>query len=125
MEDQITYQDGDIIISKTLARFGGVSYPTVGIGSVRIAAPRRGTLVFFGVVSLIVALSSITSNNPNGGVIFLFLFIGLICLAAAFSKPHTLVLRTASGDVQAHKSKDVEELETIKQAIERAVSLRG
>ena len=39
MEDQITYQDGDIIISKTLARFGGVSYPTVGIGTMNRRSP--------------------------------------------------------------------------------------
>jgi hypothetical protein len=33
-QDEIVYQSGDIIISKTLARFGGVTYPVNGIGSV-------------------------------------------------------------------------------------------
>jgi hypothetical protein len=49
-QDEIVYSAGNIVISKTLARFGGVTYPVNGIGSVYVAKPKRLGLIIAGLI---------------------------------------------------------------------------
>ena len=132
MEDEAVYKAGDVVITKTLARFGSTSYPINGIGSVSIAEnSKRGGRVFGAIICGIltfISFGSFNSADPGPGVTFGVIFTALTAMFVfgAFAGPDfSLMLRTASGDAQALKSKDGGEVQRIKDAIERAVSLRG
>jgi Family of unknown function (DUF6232) len=123
-DDEIVYNAGNIIISKTLARFGGVTYPVNGIGSVYVAKPKRIGLIIFGLIMGAVGLALLRDDKVQGGGI-VFIGIGVVLIIVAITKAHRLMLRTASGDQQAYESRSAKELLQIKAAIERAVMLRG
>jgi hypothetical protein len=123
-QDEIVYQSGDIIISKTLARFGGVTYPVNGIGSVYVMKPKRVGLFVVGIIAVIIGLALLPSKDSSVAGLVISVF-GALMLLAAWRKPHKLMLRTASGDQQAYESTSKNDLFQIKAAIERAVVLRG
>jgi hypothetical protein len=117
--DEIVYQSGSIVISKTLARFGETSYPINGIGSVFIAAPNR--LPYF-LAAIFVAVAGVWIGDQG---IWLGFAIGLLVALAAFGRMYVLILRTASGDQQAMRSCTAKSVSDVKDAIERAVIQRG
>jgi len=124
MQDEIVYNSGNIVISKTLARFGGITYPINGIGSVYVQKPDRAGLIVFGLI--LIALGLWLANDVNSRIAgFVCAGIGVLIVLAAMGKPHKLMLRTASGDQQAYESTRKRELHEIKAAIEQAVVLRG
>lgn len=107
-----------------MARFGGVSYPIAGIGSVRIKKYDSNLLIGLAVLSGLVGLGVILSNGFSIAAI-VFLGIAMLCGLAAKGKASKPMLRTASGDQQAYESRKLAELDAIKTAIEKAVMLRG
>lgn len=125
---QFLYNALGVVISPTLARFGNATYPINGIGSVRVDPPRRQGLIAGAVIIGGLGLLSISgdksteSTSALGVIMFL---VAIACLIRAFNIPYRLMLRTASGDQQAFVSKKREELEKMKQAIEKAVVQRG
>ena len=122
------YESGGVVISGTLARFGNVTYPINGIGSVRVDPPNRRGWIIAGVLLGLLGFISILGARPGEGlnpISLLMIVAGVAFLIGAFNRPHSLMLRTASGDVQAYSSTNRREIEHIKEAIERAVTSRG
>lgn len=121
--DRALYQQGDVVITATLARFGGVSYPINAIGSVFIEGPsffRHAVPVILGACVIGFAYQNL-SGWPKSAV----MAVGVIWMAATLFAPSRLMLRTASGDQQAYESQDRKMIGEIKAAIEKAVTLRG
>ncbi|WP_126281944.1 DUF6232 family protein [Roseomonas gilardii] len=122
--DEIIYRAGNVVVSKTLVQIDGTTYPVNGIGSVLVRKSDPKTLIFLAVVCAIIGLIGLTDKQGIPGSIISF------AIAAGFiywakSKPSILILRTASGDQQALKSRDKNLLQSVKLAIEQAVIARG
>jgi hypothetical protein len=122
MSEASIYHTGNILITTTLARFGKTSYPIASIGSVRVDSPdRRGAIVGC-IVAAVIALVAL-GQASGWAVLAGLVAVGL--LARVFTLPHKLMLRTASGDQQAYESTKLDDVEAVKAAIEKAVTLRG
>ncbi len=104
-------------------RAPGRSYPINGIGSVHVQRPNRRGYITLAVIVGLVALVS-TTTGPGPGTIVLWLAVAAL-IFGAITRPYVLVLKTASGDQQALKSRKLQFLHTIKHAIEEAVAQRG
>jgi hypothetical protein len=122
MEDEIVFRAGDIEITKTLARFGSTTYPINGIGSVHI---EKGNLLGPIAVSAVLLFFGLAEGWPKETWQWVCAALGVLIGLAAFNWPAKLMLRTASGDQQALESVDMAHLQTVKNAIERAVTMRG
>src|SRR6187200_1648867 len=122
MSDDAIYTAGDILITTTLARFGKTSYPIASIGSVRVDRPDRTGLIVGCIVAVVIGLIALAQASGWG---VLALIVGAALLVRAFAIPHKLMLRTASGDQQAFESTKLDDVEAVKAAIEKAVTLRG
>jgi hypothetical protein len=122
----VIYSNGDVMVSSSLVKIAGVSYPVNGIGSVLVSDGELGPLrIFFGILTtgfgLYVFLPGIRSEyNP-----LLLMTVGLGMVAWGWKKPNALVLRTASGDRSVLVSRDFDMLHKVKAAIEAAVVHRG
>jgi Family of unknown function (DUF6232) len=124
MDDDIIFSQGDVIVTKALVRIGGVSYPVNGIGSVLVQKPKPSVLFFIsGILVAVPGVAVLFGEGNFSGLIAVGL--GAICMYLAFSKPSTLVLRTASGDQNVLQNKDTELLQKVKKAVETAVVRRG
>ena len=124
MDDEAVYQSADVTITRTMARFGDTSYPIGGIGSIRIEQKANETMAGWGVLLVLIGIALLAWSGSLAAAAFT-LVLGIVLIVAAFKQPHTLMLRTASGDFQAYEARDVEQLNKIKSALERAVQLRG
>jgi hypothetical protein len=123
MVEQPIYYNGAVLITQTLAQFGSVTYPIDGIGSVRVEDPKRGGKIVAGIFLCLFGGIVLIGGKPGDSIdpISLgLLIIGWTVLVVAFGMPYRLIIRTASGDVQAYESSKQAELDGIKQAIERA-----
>jgi Family of unknown function (DUF6232) len=125
MNEEAIFSQGDFNFTKTLVRIGATSYPVNGIGSV-LVKPReiQWKALAAAVVAALIGFSAVGSKDGAA--------IGLVALAVAaalaffaFSRPDTLVLRTASGDQDALASRDKDLMNKVKAAIEVAVAKRG
>lgn len=119
----IIFNTGSVSVSKTLVRVEGTSYPVNGIGSVFVEKPNIVGTYLLAIVFGSTSFACITANN--GGGTLLSLIAAVAFLAVALTRPSILVLRTASGDQKALRSRDQNELLTVKRAIEEAVARRG
>ena len=123
MDEELVFKSDTVVISKTLAQFGGVTYPINGIGSVRIDAPKRENWYLSGAALILVGLFGLGGDGSWG---LLCILGGAAAIAVGYKfLPEKLMLRTASGDVQAYESVNIDEVKDIKEAIERAVVMRG
>jgi O-antigen/teichoic acid export membrane protein len=132
MEDEILYQQGAVVVSKTLTRIGSVSYPINGIGSVLVASPQRRGLLSGSMVCILVGVSMYAGDSSDAshessvsGVAGALLLLAVVLAIAAYMRPYRLRLRTASGDQNVLESRNRSYLEEIKAAIEQAVARRG
>lgn len=125
MDDAIIYSEGDIIVSRTLARIGNVSYPVNGIGSVKVDRDTKIGMFLLGILLLFGGIMAVMAGGDSvaGGVIAII--ISVVCWVAYFRRPYWLVLRTASGDQKALSSTNAATAQRIKEAIEQAVQQRG
>jgi ABC-type bacteriocin/lantibiotic exporter with double-glycine peptidase domain len=121
----------DVVINRTMAKFGNTSYPITAISSVS-AQHRESvnrTFVSIGLVLIIVVLmigyfewASWILVGIAGGIIVVITII----LSSAFPiRTATLVLTTASGETQALTSRDIAGVEQVKLLIEDAFTARG
>jgi len=125
MDDEIIYSSGNVVITKTLVRIGGISYPINGIGSVWVAKPSTPAFrIFFLVLLGFLVLVTLFDSKTVGMGVF-FLVIAVVVFASTTGRPSHLVLRTASGDQPALASTDLAMLSSVKAAIETAVARRG
>jgi hypothetical protein len=117
MSDELVFQQNNVSVSKTLVKIDGTSYPINSIGSVFIQeASSLGHYIVAAVMFLI--------GIASGSLIFMVIIAGILVILG-INKKSVLILRTASGDQQALRAKDLRFLGAVKSAIERAVSLRG
>lgn len=123
-QEAVFYDQGGIRISKTLAKFRGSSYPVGGINLVFVAAPRRLLVSIVGIVFLVIAYQTYTSDKTTGSSLA-FLVVGVAALLIALGRPYALVLRVASGDQRVTTSRSKRTLLEIKEAIEQAIVARG
>ena len=112
-----------IMISKTMARFGNVSYPVASIGAVSISK-EKSMLARLGIVVGLIGLISFFGANKELALGWLVAGIALVVIGNVLIKT-TLMLRTASGNQQAYSSSDKEFVQQLKAAIETAVAKRG
>jgi hypothetical protein len=126
-DEEVVYQAHDIEISKTLARFKGVTYPINGIGSVRVEKPNRTSGIVIGLILCIIGIIVFAEGKPGelNWVAIAVAVVGALIVMGAINRPYRLMLRTASGDQQAYETTNKGELLKIKEGIERAVVLRG
>ena len=129
MDDEIIFNEGSVMITRTLARFGDASYPVNGIGSVSIDPPSRGVLMFFavalGLLILVIFAGGGDHLRDTMPMLMPMIFLDVILVFAAASRPYRLKLRTASGDQTAMTATSKTNLQRIKVAIEHAVVKRG
>lgn len=114
-------------ISKTMVRIDGVTYPVNGIGSVFVKKPRIVGLLLAALFLGAMGVSGLAQDSgaTDGGSSVALLLAGAIVLAFALTRPSVLVLRTASRDQKALRSRNSAALLNVKRAIEEAVARRG
>lgn len=118
-----------ILITRTLAKFPSQTFPINGIGSVTLAPPSRGAwiggAVICGFIAIMIFAGASSGDDGSGAAVgFIFLIVGIIFGFVAHSKEPGLLIKTASGDVRAMEGEE-KTLEIVKQAIERAATMRG
>ena len=113
-----------VVVTRTLAKFQNQTFPINGIGSVTLVPPRNTGLIIFGAMLLLSGLKLMFSPW-GGGLGVLFLCCSGLFFWIAFTRKHGLVIKTASGDVRAMEHSDAAVLNTVKQAIEHAATMRG
>ena len=125
MNEETVFSQGDVNVTKTLVRIGATSYPVNGIGSVLVKPRELHWKALAGaIVAALIGFSAIGSKD--GGAAGAAALVVAVALAFyAFTRPDTLVLRTASGDQDALSSRDKDLMNKVKSAIEVAVAKRG
>ena len=121
----------DVVITRTVAKFGDTSYPIAAISSVSVQHQESVNWIFpsTGLLLIIAALvigyfewASWIQVGIAGGIIFVITSL----LGSAFPiRTATLVLTTASGAAQALTSRDIAGVEQVKLLIEDAFTARG
>ncbi len=121
----------DVVITRTVAKFGNTSYPIAAISSVSVQHEEATNNTFLSIgLLLIFALLAIgyfewaswIQVGIAGGIIV----VVAIILSSAFPiRTATLVLTTGSGEVQALTSRDIAGIEQVKLSIEDAFTIRG
>ena len=123
MSEEVIFRQGNIEVSKTMAKFGNVTYPIAGIGSVFVAAPSRVGLYVAAAVAVLIGFW--IGADAGAGAAIVGLIVGGVLALIAYNLKYRLMLRTASGDQQALESRTEQLVVDVKTAIERAVVLRG
>jgi hypothetical protein len=121
--DDIILTMANVVITGTLAKFGGQTFPINSIGSVTLVAPKIAKMIIYAIVLLIVGVTIL--GNGGGGTGVFFVVSSVMVFLMAFSRKHGLLIRTASGDVRAMEHRDQTILGAVKEAIERAGTMRG
>ena len=121
----------DVVITRTVARFGNTSYQIAAISSVSVQHEEATNKTFLSTGLLLIFAflaigyfewASWIQVGIAGGVIV----VVAIILSSAFPiRTATLILTTGSGQVQALTSRDIAGIEQVKLSIEDAFSIRG
>jgi hypothetical protein len=138
MLDQVIFERGNIVVSRSVIRFGYTTYATRAIGSARIDPPRsRSALRIFGVIftliAFVLALDFATELYKRRMLTFedeefgaLLLALAVIGLALVWISGYRGACRLIlNGHMVVHASKDEREIAQIKRAIDYAVGLRA
>ncbi|MGR9415885.1 DUF6232 family protein [Rhizobium leguminosarum] len=115
---------GDIVITRSIAKFGEASYQIANIGSVSLETklgdtPMHSLLGFLCVISLLGCLFSVPLGIAGFGLAFGAMFF------LENPKVMTVTLKTSSGDIQALTTPDSELAQRIKIALEEAFATRS
>ena len=121
----------DVVITRTVAKFGNISYSIAAISSVSVQHQESVNRTFLSIgLLLIVAVlvigylewASWIQVGIAGGIIIVITSL----LSSAFPmRTATLVLTTASGATEALTSRDIAGVEQVKLSIEDAFTARG
>jgi hypothetical protein len=121
----------DVVITRTVARFGNTSYQIAAVSSVSVQHQESVNRTFLstGLLLIIAVLvigyfewASWIQVGIAGGIIVVITFL----LSSAFPiRTATLVLTTASGEARALTSRDIAGVEQVKLSIEDAFTIRG
>jgi hypothetical protein len=121
--DDIILNLANVVITRTLAKFEGKTFPINGIRSVTLVAPRIAKPMIFAVVLLTIGVSMLTNFGSGIGGFFVVSSVALFLIAV--SRKHGLLIRTARGELRAMEHRDQTILGTVKEAIEHAATMRG
>lgn len=119
------FQNKEVYISKTLAKFGGTTYPINAIGSVGIVRQNSGNKWGGGIILLFISIVVGSSTSPAPPWTFIAGILALALLWSAWRSPYFLMLHVNSGDRRAYQSQSLSLLSEIKDAIESAAIMRG
>ena len=121
----------DVVITRTVSKFGNISYSIAAISSVSVQHQESVNRTFLSIgLLLIVAVlvigyfewASWIQVGIAGGIIIVITSL----LSSAFPiRTATLVLTTASGATEALTSRDIAGVEQVKLSIEDAFTARG
>jgi Family of unknown function (DUF6232) len=121
----------DVVITRTVAKFGNISYSIAAISSVSVQHQEsvNRTFLSIGLLLIVGALvigyfewASWIQVGIAGGIIIVITSL----LSSAFPiRTATLVLTTASGATEALTSRDIAGVEQVKLSIEDAFTARG
>ena len=126
------YQNGDISIDDSFARFGSKSYAIDKINSVDIKSEKAGGCahIVAGLLCIIAGVMAVGAFQTGGTG--LALFMGTVAVACGYwtakaSKAaqvvtYTIMLTTSSNEAQATQSTDLDEIQKMRDAIEAAMS---
>ena len=127
-----TYTNGIVTVDDRFARFGEKSYIINQITSVEIRETTHvsstGLLLgLFGTILLFFGLSLKTDTNPSTsqGIVFSgLIFIGLAWFlhSSRITQFYELIIVTSSGEYQAAKSKNLEQISKLKIEIENRIT---
>jgi hypothetical protein len=120
---ELIYAKGDINITKYIASISGVSYPINNIGSVRVVAPKRVGEIIGAIILALIGIGVLADKTkPDGNTAWWFIAGAAFFIFKAITKPHVLMVHTASLDKPALESTNKAVLFAVKEAIEKAVS---
>lgn len=126
------FQDSNVQIDSSLARFGAISYAIANINSVRIHSQDKGRTILI-VLAVLVGLFAIgtwgddaqsLSSRLMAIVLCALVVAGLVWMARKTTGTHTVLLRTSSGEAQAFTTHDIALAKRIQEALENAVIAR-
>jgi ABC-type bacteriocin/lantibiotic exporter with double-glycine peptidase domain len=119
----------DVVITRTVAKFGNTSYQIAAISSVSVRHEETTNKTFFSTgLLLIIAVLVIGyfewASWIQVGIAAGIITLVVIILSSAFPmRTATLVLTTASGEAQALTSGDIAGVEQVKLSIEDAFTM--
>ena len=114
---EVLFQSGDIIVTRSVAKFGNSTYPIANIGSVIVADEASGAS---GWVLLLGVGVAIWIGIATHWAVGIAVAIGALVVAARIPGTKKMTLKTSSGDVTALQSKDIHLVESVRNAIEHA-----
>jgi hypothetical protein len=117
---EMLFAHDDVIITKTVAKFGSTSFAVANIGSVMVQSARKARPL--GYIVLVASLPVFYLSQP---VAMLGVVLGIALLLLLKSRTDTIVLKTSSGDIRALSSNDPVLVQRIREALEHAFALRG
>jgi len=121
-----------VTVDDDFARFGGKSYAINKINSVEVRERHphgSGGAILFGGLSMILLVAALNGTDPNRGPTFLLL-AALSAVAAYWAwrrskvVEYQLFLMTSSSEAQAFVSRDGNEVYSLRDNIERAMTKR-
>jgi hypothetical protein len=136
MPQELLFELDDVRITPYVATFGGTSYQIASIGSVRVLPRRKrnpvAILVFLLGVGMLIAAIAGSRTTGMAEDYFSMAASSVAVMAAAFLLQlvwprwlYGLILRTASGDVEALSSRNEEFVANVRQALEQAFVARA
>ncbi len=128
MGEQVYYnRDGQMVtISRVVLR--GTTYSMANITSVKMVErpPKRGCATLLAILGGIIALGALAQESPWGALVIGLLVLGLGIFWFRSLKPtYVIVLNSASGELQALSSYDIDHISGIVEAITQAIVDRG
>lgn len=124
----MAYQRDHITVDENFARFGSKSYAINKITSVdvRLEETRRSAWLVLAIIAalfLMAGLGSLSAETTPGYFVFAIVLGGISALLyrSRLTRTYHLLLATASGEVQATKSENVEAIAELRAAIEQQI----
>ena len=124
------YKSGTVSVDNNFARFGSKSYSINKINTVDVNVTRPhgwGPVIGFGMVGAVMLLAA--KGTAEQGSASPFVVIGLICFGVAYwawtrtkIRDHHLILMTSSSSAQAYTTRNGDEIDALREAIESAMT---
>jgi len=132
MQEEEYFRSGDVVITRTLARFGGVSYAISNISLVRLGYERKLNptaviLIIIGVLTFVVGLNQVQFDDSMRVVVVagaILAIVGGVVQKIWPKKEYTFILKANSGDAHSFTIENADFATKVKAAIEEAIALR-
>lgn len=124
------YNNGGVSVDDNFARFASKSYAIDKINTVdvRVTKPHgMAPVIIFGIFSVLSAFAGIGAMQAGAGG--MFFVIAAVCVGIAYwawtktkIRDFHLYLMTSSSEAQAYSSRDADEIATLRECIENAMT---